>query len=257
MTELKNNYAQLVKKEGTNFLTQDISEAIYSKTNLSVKDLFVETHSSETFATVVAIVHKTKIQGFLGQYEKVIPFNEQSGIFGAVPRTAKSLDIEDKDGHQLWRVVVLRDKLDEYLKEGRNQGLVLRKFVYNYEAYQKELQLRTELENKLTSVKTQLAGRSLYAFSELFIALLHLKVIRAFIDGVLRFGIPPRFYIGIVHPIKGQEKNLLNSLNDKFDDKALAGMYGGGSSKEGDAEIGGEEFFSFVSVPLTTPIGLM
>jgi hypothetical protein len=35
---------------------------------------------------------------------------------------------------------------------------------------------------------------------------MHLKVMRVFIDGVLRFGIPPKFYIGILKPSKAQEK---------------------------------------------------
>jgi predicted phosphatase len=56
-----------------------------------------------------------------------------------VPRSAKPLDIEDKEGNQLWRIVVLTDKLEEYMNEGRKQGLILRKFTYNYEAYQKEV----------------------------------------------------------------------------------------------------------------------
>ena len=108
-------------------------------------------------------------------------------------------------------------------------------------------------------MKTTLASKSLYAFSELYIALIHLKVIRAFIDGVLRFGIPPRFFIGIVHPIKGQEKHLLASLNDKFDDKTLAGMYGNSGDKDEAGAIGEshEDFFSFVSVALTSPASLM
>jgi len=29
---------------------------------------------------------------------------------------------------------------------------------------------------------------------------------RAYIDGVLRFGIPPRFFLGIVKPAKGRDK---------------------------------------------------
>lgn len=80
---------------------------------------------------------------------------------------------------------------------------------------------------------------------------------RAFIDGVLRFGIPPRFYIGIVHPAKGQEKALLAQLNDRFDDKSLSGMYGG--KEEGAAGLGEshDDFFSFVSIQLTAPQSLM
>jgi V-ATPase subunit C len=74
---------------------------------------------------------------------------------------------------------------------------------------------------------------------------------RAFIDGVLRFGIPPRFYIGVVKPAKGQEKVVLGKLNETFEDPAMKGMYG---AKEDAADS--EDFFSFVSVPLTSPIFL-
>lgn len=95
----------------------------------------MEVLKSEAFATVVAVVHKTKIALFLQTYEKVIPWNEAGGIFAAIPRTAKSLDIEDKDGNQLWRFIVLRDKLEEYLVEGKKAGLFLKKFNYNREQY--------------------------------------------------------------------------------------------------------------------------
>lgn len=96
-----------------------------------------------------------------------------------------------------------------------------------------------------------MAHRSYYAFSELFIALMHLKVMRAFIDGVLRFGIPPKFYIGIVRPNKGQEKVVLQKLNEKFEDPTMKGMYG---SKEDANDT--EDFFSFVNIPLTSPLFL-
>jgi hypothetical protein len=31
---------------------------------------------------------------------------------------------------------------------------------------------------------------------------MHLKIMRTFVDGVLRFGIPPKFFIGIIKPGK-------------------------------------------------------
>jgi len=37
---------------------------------------------------------------------------------------------------------------------------------------------------------------------------------RAYIDGVLRFGIPPRFFIGIIKPNKGKEKHILNVMSE-------------------------------------------
>jgi len=32
------------------------------------------------------------------------------------------------------------------------------------------------------------------------VALVHLKVMRTYIDGVLRFGIPPKFFLGVIKP---------------------------------------------------------
>lgn len=93
-----------VKKDGNNLITQDISEVIYSKMQLDPKEIFVEVGSkdgkivgSKMFATVIAVVHKTKVIQFQNQYELVIPWNDNQ--FGAVPRSAKFLDIEDQDGY--------------------------------------------------------------------------------------------------------------------------------------------------------------
>jgi len=77
---------------------------------------------------------------------------------------------------------------------------------------------------------------------------MHLKVMRTYIDGVLRFGIPPRFYQGIVKPVKGKEKSVLNSITDNFIDPAMKDMYG---TKDDTQET--EDFFPFVMVPLTSP----
>jgi hypothetical protein len=43
---------------------------------------------------------------------------------------------------------------------------------------------------------------------------------------------------------------VLLSLNNKFDDHTLAGMYTTGSKEEGGLD---DDFYSFVSIPLTTP----
>lgn len=80
---------------------------------------------------------------------------------------------------------------------------------------------------------------------------MHLKVMRVFIDGVLRFGIPPRFYIAIIRPNKGQDKKVLEVLNQTFADKNMMEMYG-----TKDDTNDSEDFFPFVNVPLTSPIFL-
>ncbi len=46
LTELRNQHGLLVKKEGTNFMSQDISEAIYSYDKLKVNEMFIEKAST-------------------------------------------------------------------------------------------------------------------------------------------------------------------------------------------------------------------
>ena len=212
LIELRNQHAQLVKKDGNNFLNQDISEAIYSHEKLKVNEIFIEKASSagsNMFQTLIAIVHRTKVDHFMANYELVIDWEVGSFDFSVIPKSAKYTGIEDKDGYQLWRIVVLKDRAQDYIKKSKERQLLLKTFDYNYEKYQEELKERTRLEHAMDLARNKLAQKSLFAFSELYIALIHLKVMRAFIDGVLRFGIPAMFAMAIVHPIKNQEKVVL------------------------------------------------
>jgi V-type H+-transporting ATPase subunit C len=90
---------------------------------------------------------------------------------------------------------------------------MIRQFDFNPKKYKEELEELTKVENSLQLANNKLTTKSLYAFSELYIALIHLKVMRAFIDGVLRFGIPITFAIAIIKPNPSQDKAILDSLN--------------------------------------------
>lgn len=105
--------------------------------------------------------------------------------------------------------MVLAHRADAYLLECRKAGLVVKKFSYNLEQYRKDREEQTKLESRLDLIKSQLSNKCYYGFSELFIALMHLKVMRSYIDGVLRFGIPPAFYMCLIKPAKNMEKKLL------------------------------------------------
>lgn len=63
-------------------------------------------------------------------------------------------------------------------------------------------------------------------FNELFAALVHLKIMRTYIDGVLRYGIPPKFYMGILKATKGQDKKIMDKMLKIFAEDHLQEMYG-------------------------------
>ena len=58
------------------------------------------------------------------------------------------------------------------------------------------------------------------------VGLMHLKVIRAYIEGVLRFGIEKRFMIGLVCPKKGAERLILQQMNTCLAEAHLREYYG-------------------------------
>lgn len=74
---------------------------------------------------------------------------------------------------------------------------------------------------------------------------------KVFIDSVLRFGIPPKFFMGIIKPGKGQEAKIRKGLSDKFAEEHLKEMYG----EKMDAQD--EDFFPYVATELTSPEFLM
>jgi V-type H+-transporting ATPase subunit C len=64
----------------------------------------------------------------------------------------------------------------------------------------------------LTNINIKIMTTCLYNFDELFQALMHLKVMRVYVDGVLRFGIPPKFFMGILKPQKNQDKKIMDKM---------------------------------------------
>jgi len=89
-------------------------------------------------------------------------------------------------------------------------------------------------------------------FAELFQGLMHLKIMRCYIDGILRFGVPVRFYMGIIKPegVRNDAK-ILQKLEQSFAEDHLKEMYG---AKQ---DANDEDFFPYVSIPLTSPASLM
>ena len=78
---------------------------------------------------------------------------------------------------------------------------------------------------------------------------MHLKVIRAYIDGVLRFGIEPRFIIAVVIPKKTQEKKILLEMTEALAEEHLKEMYG----EKIDASEA-DDYWPFVCISLTSPM---
>ena len=53
-------------------------------------------------------MYRTKVPQFLATYEKVLP----EEAMATVPKSAVFMNIDDQEGNQLWRFVVMTNQLD-------------------------------------------------------------------------------------------------------------------------------------------------
>jgi V-type H+-transporting ATPase subunit C len=165
-----------------------------------------------------------------------------------VPDSPLDLDITDKENNSVYRLFVYANQSEDAIKALRRKGYTARVFTYDKNAWEAENKERNILKEQVTNLTVTLMRSATASFQQLFSALMHLKVMRAYIDGVLRFGIHPKFYIGIVVPKKGHERSILNDMTAVLAEKSLMEMYG----EKVDANEA-EDYWPFVCVNLTRP----
>lgn len=104
----------------------------------------------------------------------------------------------------------------------------VRDFVWDDELVEKQ---RQELEEAGVSEKelwTELLRLARTNFSEAYMVLMHLKVIRTFVESVLRYGLPAEYFGVVVKPNPKRTKALLSTLTSHYSYLA--------PSKTGDAK---------------------
>ncbi|GAA5851720.1 hypothetical protein JCM3766R1_005684, partial [Sporobolomyces carnicolor] len=91
---------------------------------------------------------------------------------------------------------------------------LVRDFTYDEEAIEKG---KRELDNLVSQEKqlwADLLRLSRINFSELFQLLVHLKVVRAYVESVLRYGLPASYFAAIVKPEPKQQTKLISVLSE-------------------------------------------
>lgn len=173
---------------------------------------------------------------------------------GAVPGSCKPLPFQpDKDGNIILSVTCMREEINEYIKVLKKNGFYAQQFDYDLQGHLNREEQRKKLEKDLENTLTRSVKIINQYYSTVFKALVHIKIMRVFIDSVLRFGLPreSRFFLGIIKPGKNQDSKIFADLTDHFAEEHLREFYG---EKQ---EAQDEDFFPYISAPLTCPQYMM
>lgn len=240
MSKLKGPGTSLTAVDLVDILTPDV---------VSPDDFVVKEHMT----TVLVVVPRDNMTDFLKGYEKVDPF--------VVPRSAKQFmkitkgvrgPISDKDGNTLWRVVCFKSSIEAVRKGLKECKCNLREFTYSPTAYKEQLTAIDKTDAELQQKEKELKRLLGCAFSDIFVAWMHLKAMRVFVESVLRYGVPANFHAFMVRiPNARSVAPLRAILSDRvFKNSAQFGQAYILPDKSADA---GEEeaYYPYVCLPFS------
>jgi V-type H+-transporting ATPase subunit C len=165
---LKNTLASIDRKATGSLVTKDISDLV--KADDFVKD-------SEYLQTIVVVVPK------LSTKEWELKYTTYADM--VVPGSAKRIT-EDND-HVLYTVTLFKKVFEEYKNNCRENKIVVRDFVYDEQSLKAGKNERDKLLQEKQRQYAQLVRWLKINFGEIFIAYIHIKALRAFVESVLRY----------------------------------------------------------------------
>jgi V-type H+-transporting ATPase subunit C len=234
LQELKSAYGQVSKKEAVSLGTRDLIDVLVPK-KVNAAD-FVET---ENLSTVVVVVPQGEDGAFTSSYQQMADF--------IVPDSAKKLSgFEDKERNSLYRVVCFKSAVEAFKTAARAKRFTVREFTYSEEKYGEFEKRRGELEQELGSHESLCKMICRAAFSDTFVAWMHVKMMRTFVESVLRFGVnasgAPRFCAFMMMPRIAEKhiRPLLAEVAEKY-----------GKKEEGDGDAAEEEYYPYVFLTMT------
>jgi len=221
------------RKAGGTLLVKDISELV--KENHVIETEYME--------TLFVAIPKSLIKNFLDTYEKLVEF--------ILPRSA--LLIEQDNEYALYRVVTFRKVSEDFKNAAREKKFAVRDFKFDPNKGGKLDKKKMDAEKE--KLRKALIRWCKTNFSEAFIAWIHLKAIRVFVESVLRYGLPTNFQAMLLLPNKNKHSKLRKSLAELYGHLSSKSVFGvKAKEKEEDepiaATLDSESFYPYVSLEI-------
>jgi len=194
---IKSNLQTLQRKSTGSLLSRNL-------TTLVKKEHFVK--ESEYLQTLLVVVPMNAREEWEASYLKISDM--------VVPDSSE-LVTSDKE-HCLYAVTLFKKVVDEFKHHAREKKFVVRDFVWD----DNDIAAGKEEITKLSQEKKKHFGPLVrwlrVNFGEAYIALIHVKALRVFVESVLRYGLPVNFQAMILQPNKGKNRKLRETLDGLY-----------------------------------------
>lgn len=201
--------------------------------------------SSDHLTTLFVVFPAYNESEFLAGYEQLAEF--------VVPRSANKVTSDSE--HCLYAVVLFKTSVDKFKAACRDRRYTARDFTYDPAAQSRSAEEEHRLKQQAGEQQSTFTKWAETAFAETFIAMVHLKALRAFAESVLRYGLPANFDVALLNPKGRSESRLRSALNEMFGH--LGGSWAAASETEDVTNIpgivGDRDFYPYVYFELPLP----
>jgi len=219
------------KDETTSLLTRDLTNILkryYEKEPVP--------EESDYITTIYVVVHRNEDKNWANCYESLTGW--------VLPRSSTSI-MDDQD-YKLYSVVTFKNFVEDFKTECRKHKFTVRKHEVNNAIDDTK---REELKVQRDKRRKDLQRFCKTNYGEIYMAAIHIKAIRIFVESVLRFGLPPRYTSVIIEPHGKNDKKLLKVLSDHYKyllTQELGDMSDLEKDKTSIGILGNEAFYPFV-----------
>lgn len=228
---IRGTLASLERKATGSLLTRNLGDLVK-------KEDFVL--DSEYLTTQLVVVPKALTSEWERVYWRITDM--------VVPESSKQV-YEDND-HGLYTVTLFKKVVDEFKLHARDKKFLVREFVYDEQALEAGKNEITKLESDKKKQFGPLVRWLRVNFSDSFIAWIHVKALRVFVESVLRYGLPVNFQAMLLQPSKKtykKIKDMLDTCYQHLDNQGFSSsMYDVNSLEIPGLSLAHQEYYPYV-----------
>lgn len=194
---IRGNLASLERKATGSLLTRNLGDLVK-------KEDFVL--DSEYLTTQLVVVPRPLYNEWQKSYWKLTDM--------IVPESSRL--VHEDNEHGLFTVTLFKKVVDEFKIHARENKFLVRDFVYDEQALEAGKNEITKLESDKKKQFGPLVRWLRVNFSDSFIAWIHVKALRVFVESVLRYGLPVNFQAMLLQPSKKTHKKIKDNLDSCY-----------------------------------------
>ncbi|ORY75419.1 ATPase V1 complex subunit C [Protomyces lactucae-debilis] len=220
---VKSQLTQFTRRQTGNLSTRALADIVRKEHVLVGSDYLV---------TLFFAIPKNNQKDWEKAYETLTPM--------VVPRSSQKISQDEE--FALYNVVVFKKHAQEFAHKARELKFIPRDFTYDKEEQARSREDLAEAKVKERKLWGDVLRLARAAFGDTFMAWVHLKALRVYVESVLRYGLPARFCCVLVRPFKKQDKAVMKALDDKYAYLQPTNLQKKKQKKEkGDKTRGGQE----------------